>query len=149
MCILLEVLEGAGLGSLAGSLSALNGFKCCCCPPLRRWVERETSSTSLVPRVTTCCSFGAWGLGGCSFDKWIKVVMDEFFHIGDLEKQAGMKVSMNQCRKSTGIDKCQQGFIVFVVKPLYEQMTRLMPGVEPAMAQLLTNVATLSKKLAA
>jgi len=90
-----------------------------------------------------------WGLGGCSFDKWIKVVMDEFFHIGDLEKQAGMKVSMNQCRKSTGIDKCQQGFIVFVVKPLYEQMTRLMPGVEPAMAQLLTNVATLSKKLAA
>jgi hypothetical protein len=75
--------------------------------------------------------------------------MEEFFHIGDLEKQAGMKVSMNQCRKSTGIDKCQQGFIVFVVKPLYEQMTRLMPGVEPAMAQLLTNVATLSKKRAA
>ena len=85
----------------------------------------------------------------CSFDKWIKVVMEEFFHIGDLEKEAGMKISMNQCRKSTGIDKCQQGFIVFVVKPLYEQMTRLMPGVEPAMAQLLTNVATLGEKLAA
>ena len=98
------------------------------------------------------CVWGGMGVGVlafCSYDSWIKVVMEEFFHIGDLEREAGMKVSMNQCRETTNIDKCQQGFIMFVVQPLYEQMTRLIPGAQPAMTQLLLNAETIKKKLAA
>ena len=53
-------------------------------------------------------------------ERWTKLVCEEFFTQGDLEKANGMPVSMYCDRETTDISKSQAGFIKNVCMPLYE-----------------------------
>lgn len=53
-------------------------------------------------------------------EKWSRLVCEEFFRQGDLEKQRGQPVSMYCDRETTDISKSQAGFIKNICLPLYE-----------------------------
>ena len=52
--------------------------------------------------------------------KWTKLLMEEFFKQGDLEKIKGFQVSMYCDRANTNIGKSQAGFLRNVCLPLYD-----------------------------
>ena len=60
-------------------------------------------------------------------ERWANLVMAEFFGQGDLEKQKGMKPSMNCDRDSVLIPECQLGFGKYVVHDLYVSLSKIIP----------------------
>ena len=60
-------------------------------------------------------------------ERWANLVMAEFFGQGDLEKQKGMKPSMNCDRDSVLIPECQLGFGKYVAHDLYVSLSRIVP----------------------
>ena len=60
-------------------------------------------------------------------ERWANLVMAEFFGQGDLEKQKGMKPSMNCDRDSVLIPECQLGFGKYVVHDLYVSLAKIIP----------------------
>jgi len=67
--------------------------------------------------------------------QWTELVMEEFFRQGDLEAKLGMPISPFYDREKTSIAQCQMGFINVLVRPLYEEVTRLLG--EPARTECL------------
>jgi len=67
--------------------------------------------------------------------QWTELVMEEFFRQGDLEAKLGMPISPFYDREKTSIAQCQMGFINVLVRPLYEEVTRLLG--EPALTECL------------
>jgi len=58
---------------------------------------------------------------------WSKLVYEEFFLQGDLEKQKNLSVSMFCDRNSTNIPKAQIGFIVGIILPNFDLLIKLFP----------------------
>jgi len=58
---------------------------------------------------------------------WSKLVYEEFFLQGDLEKQKNLSVSMFCVRNSTNIPKAQIGFIVGIILPNFDLLIKLFP----------------------
>ncbi|KAI8815748.1 uncharacterized protein EV422DRAFT_502077 [Fimicolochytrium jonesii] len=54
------------------------------------------------------------------YEKWVRVILQEFFLQGDLEKEMGLPVSPFMDRESLNVPSSQSGFIEFVVFPLFE-----------------------------
>ena len=52
-------------------------------------------------------------------EKWCRLVVEEFYTQGDLEKEMGLAVSMYCDRETTDISKSQAGFIKNIVAPLF------------------------------
>jgi 3'5'-cyclic nucleotide phosphodiesterase len=52
-------------------------------------------------------------------ERWCKLVVEEFYTQGDLEKNLGLSVSMYCDRETTDISKSQAGFIRNIVLPLF------------------------------
>jgi cAMP-specific phosphodiesterase 4 len=52
-------------------------------------------------------------------ERWCRLVVEEFYTQGDLEKQMGLTVSMYCDRETTDISKSQAGFIKNIVLPLF------------------------------
>lgn len=52
-------------------------------------------------------------------EKWCKLVVEEFYTQGDLEKSLGLPISMYCDRETTDISKSQAGFIKNIVLPLF------------------------------
>ena len=72
--------------------------------------------------------------------KWSDLVMDEFFRQGDKEALLGLPISPNCNRASTSQAGCSIGFSDFIVKPLFCQVARMLPGLEAtAVACLASN----------
>jgi len=72
---------------------------------------------------------------------WTRRVLTEFWAQGDEEKRLGLEISP-LCDRSTGISTVPQGqigFASFVVRPLFQQLARLIPEVEIALEQLEKN----------
>jgi cAMP-specific phosphodiesterase 4 len=74
------------------------------------------------------------------FSKWTKLVYEEFFNQGEIEKTKNMTVSMLCDRKTTKINKSQVGFINFVVLPQFETMLNVIPEIKPYLDGILTNL---------
>jgi hypothetical protein len=55
-------------------------------------------------------------------EKWCRLVVDEFYSQGDLEKGLGLAVSMYCDRDATDISKSQAGFIRNIVLPLFSSI---------------------------
>ncbi len=64
------------------------------------------------------------------YKKWVNLVFEEFFYQGDLEKNEGLQISTLCDRHSTDIVKSQIGFIKFVVKPSFDCLSNLAPGIK-------------------
>ncbi len=85
-------------------------------------------------------------------DKWNALCYEEFYHEGDLEKEAGRKVIPLFDRETNHISKSTVGFVNFVVLPLYKKLDALLKklakeheelkadAVEPVLSQLEKNV---------
>ena len=68
-----------------------------------------------------------------SFDlheKWCKLVIEEFYSQGDLEKKQGLPVSMFCDRDNTNINKSQAGFIKNIVLILFETLNNTLKSDE-------------------
>jgi hypothetical protein len=82
--------------------------------------------------------------------KWADLVQEEFFLQGDLERAAGLPISMFMDRSKPAFPKMQVGFIEFIVKPLIEAfygwLKSLRPFIEP---HLTANLEYWKKRLEA
>ena len=59
-------------------------------------------------------------------EKWCKLVVEEFYEQGDLEKELGLPVSMYCDRATTDISKSQAGFIKNIVYPLFTTLNSIV-----------------------
>lgn len=60
---------------------------------------------------------------------WTKLVIQEFFNQGDLEKAENLPVSYLCDRTTTDVGKTQVGFINFIVMPLFQTMSFYLPSI--------------------
>ena len=60
---------------------------------------------------------------------WTKLVMQEFFNQGELEKSENLPVSYLCDRVTTNVPKSQVGFINFIVAPLFKTISFYLPSV--------------------
>jgi 3'5'-cyclic nucleotide phosphodiesterase len=59
-------------------------------------------------------------------EKWCRLVVEEFYEQGDLEKSSGISVSMYCDRDTTDISKSQAGFIRNIVYPLFNTLNSIL-----------------------
>lgn len=72
---------------------------------------------------------------------WVEGIMKEFFAQGDAERTLGLPISMNCDRESVNVNKCQVGFITFLVSPIWKGIAQLIPAKGPQLlAELDTNL---------
>lgn len=72
--------------------------------------------------------------------EWATRVMNEFWHQGDLERDAGMAISPMCDRHTVTLDKCQSSFMDFIVEPLYMTFAELVPELhDECIANLQSN----------
>lgn len=80
------------------------------------------------------------------YEQWVVGVMQEFFRQGDAENELGLPYSMNCDQHTVNVDKCQVGFIQFLVEPLFKTVEKLLPNIsEPVMRNLSDNKAHYQK----
>lgn len=65
-----------------------------------------------------------------TYEGWIQGVMQEFYAQGDAERSRGLPITMNCDRHTVNVNKCQVGFIAFLVGPLFECLKRVIPDCE-------------------
>ncbi len=63
------------------------------------------------------------------YKKWVGLVFEEFYHQGDIERAEGLQITTLCDRNTTNIPKSQVGFIKFVVKPSFECLANIAPGI--------------------
>src|SRR5574343_217982 len=63
-------------------------------------------------------------------ERWCKLVVEEFYTQGDLEKNLGLSVSMYCDRETTDISKSQAGFIKNIVLPLFTAVNFVLESKE-------------------
>lgn len=73
--------------------------------------------------------------------KWTERIMEEFFQQGDHEKRLGVSVSAFMDREKMVNQKgiCQEGFLNYVVMPLFKSWTALFPESQLLLDNLQTN----------
>jgi hypothetical protein len=74
--------------------------------------------------------------------KWSKLVLEEFFRQGDLEKSKNIPVSMYCDRTNTSVGKSQAGFLKNICLPLYEVWVKFLDcqSVEKVLKELRNNI---------
>lgn len=72
---------------------------------------------------------------------WAGLIMQEFWNQGDEEKRRNIPVSMFMDRTNCRVEKCQVGFIDYIVTPLYEVWDAYMNEDDkfPAMRNIVSN----------
>uniref|UniRef100_A0A7S3ADM9 Phosphodiesterase n=1 Tax=Haptolina ericina TaxID=156174 RepID=A0A7S3ADM9_9EUKA len=69
---------------------------------------------------------------------WTDRVLAEFYHVGDLEKEQGFpSISMFCDRSQPKVQKCQNGFITFIVKPMFAAWCEYVPSLHGMIMPLL------------
>ena len=76
---------------------------------------------------------------GDVYDKWVDLVLNEFFDQGDLEKNKNLPISFMCDRFNTSKPKSQIGFIVKIVKPYFEVFYNMIPEIKPFIDNLNSN----------
>lgn len=59
--------------------------------------------------------------------QWTKLLYEEFFNQGDVEKEQGLPVSFLCDRETTMIPQGQPGFISFILTPLFTTLSNIAP----------------------
>jgi len=73
------------------------------------------------------------------FSRWSKLVIEEFFKQGDVEKKQNLPVSPMMDRETTNIPQMQMGFIEFVVSPLVIGVAKVFHDLHPCLVPLVEN----------
>jgi len=74
------------------------------------------------------------------YDQWIKVLFEEFFKQGDIEKNQKLTVSLLCDRAVTNIEKAQIGFINYIVAPLWDLVYQITPESAPYVDNIKMNL---------
>ena len=74
-----------------------------------------------------------------TYEQWVDKCMEEFFRQGDKERELGMKISPFMDRRNPTIAKCQVGFLSFIVKPLFQAWTQMLPGLQNTIMSNIEN----------
>ena len=77
--------------------------------------------------------------GDPMFKIWTDRCLEEFFAQGDKEKSLGLDISPQCDRATTKRPDSQIGFIKFVVKPAYEVLGDIIPGVKENVLPVIVN----------
>ena len=70
---------------------------------------------------------------------WVDLLFMEYFEQGDLERKNNIPFTMFCDRKTTNINKCQYGFVRYIVKPTFECLLCISPEVESYFKNILEN----------
>ena len=82
------------------------------------------------------------------YDMWIKLLFDEFFNQGDIEKEKQLPISIMCDRNTTNIDKAQVGFINFIVFPIWDLVYRITPETSlPYINNIKSNLKRFEEKV--
>jgi cAMP-specific phosphodiesterase 4 len=73
------------------------------------------------------------------YDKWVDMVLNEFFNQGDLEKKLNLPISFMCDRTTTSRPKSQIGFMVKIVKPYFELYYNMIPEIKIYIDNLNSN----------
>eukprot|EP01112_Ceratiomyxa_fruticulosa_P012115 TRINITY_DN3337_c0_g1_i1.p1 TRINITY_DN3337_c0_g1~~TRINITY_DN3337_c0_g1_i1.p1 ORF type:complete len:950 (-),score=175.55 TRINITY_DN3337_c0_g1_i1:63-2912(-) len=65
------------------------------------------------------------------YKNWVDRVLEEFYTQGDLEKSLGLPVSRFMDRSQPQPEKCQLGFISYIVLPTFKSWTQFLQCSEP------------------
>lgn len=76
---------------------------------------------------------------GNVYDKWVDLVLNEFFNQGDLEKKSNLPISFMCDRETTSRPKSQLGFMEKIVKPYFELYCNMVPEIRPYLDNLNNN----------
>ena len=82
---------------------------------------------------------------GSVYDKWVDLVLNEFFNQGDLEKNLNLPISFMCDRTTTTKPKSQIGFITKIVKPYFELYYNMIPEIKPYIDNLNSNFERYKK----
>jgi cAMP-specific phosphodiesterase 4 len=82
---------------------------------------------------------------GSVYDKWVDLVLNEFFNQGDLEKKLNLPISFMCDRTTTTKPKSQIGFITKIVKPYFELYYNMIPEIKPYIDNLNSNFERYKK----
>ena len=79
------------------------------------------------------------------YKPWIDRLFVEFYNQGDRERSQGHQAApfMDRSDMSQSPPKAQQGFINYLMKPLFVEWSRLLPSCNPCMANVDANLAEL------
>ena len=72
--------------------------------------------------------------------KWTERVVQEFYHQGDLEREAGLPISPFMDRTQPAVAKSQVAFIEFILRPLFGALCLLFPQTQPCLQSLESNL---------
>ncbi|KAI8905347.1 hypothetical protein DFJ77DRAFT_435422 [Powellomyces hirtus] len=61
------------------------------------------------------------------YGTWVRLILEEFYMQGDVERERGMEISSFMDRNSPSIPGSQNGFIEFIVAPLFMAYDSWMP----------------------
>ena len=61
------------------------------------------------------------------YQRWVVVVMNEFYQQGDKERELGLNISPMFDRNNSSVSKTQYGFINFIIKPIFVVWGRFIP----------------------
>lgn len=78
--------------------------------------------------------------------KWVKLLMNEFWNQGDLEKQMKLPVSFLCNRETTQICQSQVGFLKGIVRPSFEVMVEYLPDLKYFLDRISDNTENWIKE---
>ncbi|MDG0965067.1 MAG: 3',5'-cyclic nucleotide phosphodiesterase [Opitutales bacterium] len=113
---LIQVNEGI-VG--AGKLDMRQGLN------LSAFIDSETKML-IASFILHCADISNPGKDWVKCERWAVLVMNEFFSQGDLQKQLGLKPSMNCDRNTVSVPSCQVGFGKFVIRDLYVLLEEIL-----------------------
>jgi len=72
-------------------------------------------------------------------EKWVNLVMQEFWAQGDKERSRGLHVTYMMDREATNVGKSQIGFIDVIVSPVFQAFKDILPRFDVCCEALRTN----------
>ena len=71
--------------------------------------------------------------------EWNKRVTEEFFRQGDDERERNMPITPMCDRMNSNVPKITLGFIDYVVTPMFQLWTKIIPEAQPMLEQININ----------
>ena len=96
--------------------------------------------TLLLTAMIKMCDLGHSFKPWAQHERWSNAVTEEFFALGDRERESCVLVSpLCDRHKDTNLPKNQLGFFEFLCFPFYKAVARVMPGAEELLPRLEAN----------
>ncbi|KAJ9460843.1 putative 3prime [Diplonema papillatum] len=105
------------------------------------WVTKREDAKLAMVMAIKMADISNCGRPSSLYLRWARNIANEFYVQGDVEQSVKLSISpfMDRRRDKTDFAKGQISFINFIVTPLFESMTELLPGMEFAVSHCQDN----------